>query len=77
MKRRSRIALSALVLVASPILALILAILVVRLIPGVEVDPGFVEATPVHIGAAFLTFVFGTGFFALIGLRLVWDRRLD
>jgi hypothetical protein len=72
MTRTGRIALSMAVVVMSLAFGLSLAILVTNAIPGVQVDPGFVEATPVHLFAFPATFVFVTFVSALLGLLCVW-----
>lgn len=70
--RTTRIALSIAVMVVSLAIGLVLAILVTNAIPGVQVDPGLIEATPVHLFAFPATFVFVSLVSALLGLLYVW-----
>ena len=77
MKRSKRLALSALVLLISPVVGMLAAILVGIMIPGHEIGGGFIEATPINLFIPQLVFVIVTGLGALLGLRLIWDRRFD
>jgi hypothetical protein len=72
MTRAARIALSVAVVVMSLALGLVLAIVVTNAIPGVRIDPGFVEATPVHLFAFAATFGCVSFVSALLGLLYVW-----
>ena len=77
MKRRTRVALSAFVLLVSPMLAVLSGVLVLNMIPGVEVTPGFIEATPVNLAGGMGAFIVVTGLSTLAGWRFIWDRRFD
>jgi hypothetical protein len=67
--------LSIAVVVMSLALGLVLALLVTNATPGVQVDPGFVEATPVHLFAFPATFVLVSLVSSLLGLLYVWRCR--
>jgi len=77
MKRSKRLALSAVVLVISPVIGLLAAIGVALMIPGAPLGDGRFEATPVNFLVPQLAFVMVTGLCVLLGLRVVWDRRFD
>jgi hypothetical protein len=70
-----RVALSVVVVVIAVIVGWAAGTLVMRAIPGVQVQPGFVELTPAHVLAFEATFVVVTIVSALLGLRFVWRRR--
>ena len=71
MKRSKRLALSALVVLISPVVGLL------AMLPGAPLGDGRFEATPVNLFVPQLVFVMMTGLCALLGLRWVWDRRFD
>src|SRR4029450_6916255 len=68
MKRSTRIALSTLVVLMSPVIGLVSAIVVGRMLPGAPLASGVFEATPVNLLVPQLVFVMVTGLCALLGL---------
>lgn len=64
-------------LLIAPALGVLSGVFVLNMIPGVEVDPGFIEATPLNMAGGLAAFFVVTGLGALIGLRFIWDRRFD
>jgi hypothetical protein len=70
-----RLALSTAVVVIAPAIGWVASALVLRVVPGAQLGSGFVEATPAHVLAFEVTFVFVSAVSALVGLVAVWRRR--
>jgi hypothetical protein len=59
------------------LLGIVAAFIAGYMIPGYELEPGLVEATPINLVGILAAFGGVTALGTLLGLRYVWDRRFD